>query len=93
MSGTLIYWVPDGENRLRLLRLTVCSEEDGASGGLASQRRKRLTRIIKEALGQGASLSYRDLSMIMLASKSTLKRDISHLRRMGFEMPIGHKVA
>jgi hypothetical protein len=93
MSGTLIYWVPDGENRLRQLRLTVCSSEDGEGGGTASRRRKMLTRILREASGQGGSLSYRDLCMIMLASKATIKRDISHLRRMGLEMPVGHKAA
>lgn len=93
MSGTLIYWVPDGEGRLKLLRLTVCSDEDADGGGLANQRRRRLTRILSEASGQGASLSYRDLSMIMLASKSTLKRDVSYLRSHGLEMPIGHRAA
>jgi hypothetical protein len=93
VSGTLTYWVPDGENRFRMLRLTVCSDEDGAGRGLASLRRRRLTRILREASGQGASLSYSDLSMIMLASKSTLKRDVSYLRKLGISMPIGRRVA
>jgi hypothetical protein len=81
MRGKLIYPVPDGADRLKLLRLTVCSDDDGMAGGLASQRRRRLVRILSEASGQGAVLSYRDLSMIMLASKSTIKRDLKLIRR------------
>ena len=89
MSGTLIYWVKDGENTLRSLRLTVCAEDDRLSNGLAARRRKRLNRILQEALRQGARLSYRDLSMIMLSSKATLKRDVSHLRNLGMDIPLG----
>jgi|Deesub1362A_J573_1020465.scaffolds.fasta_scaffold00004_413 Fic family protein len=92
MSGTLIYWAKDGSNRFKSLRLTVCSEEDRHSRSLASLRRKRLSRILNEALTQGARLSYSDLCMIMLASKATLKRDVSHLRRLGMEVPLGGRV-
>jgi hypothetical protein len=93
MSGTLVYWVPDGMDRFRLLKLTVCSDEDGESGGLASRRRMRLSRILREATRQGARLSYSDLSMIMLSSKSTLKRDVSYLRGLGVDIPIGSRAA
>ena len=90
MSGILTYIVNTGENSLRSLRLTVCSEEDRAGGGcLADVRRKKLNRLLNEALTQGARLSYRDLGMIMLTSKATLKRDVSHLRRSGMEIPLG----
>jgi Fic family protein len=88
MSGTLIYWVKDGENTMRSLKLTVCAEDDRPGNGLAAMRRKRLKRILHEALRQGARLSYRDLSIIMLSSKATLKRDISHLRNLGMNMPL-----
>jgi hypothetical protein len=93
MSGTLTYLVPDGADRFKMLRLTVCADEDGEARGLAVQRRKRLSRILSEASGQGAKLSYRDLSIIMLASKSTLKRDLKYLRRHGLDAPMGQRVS
>jgi hypothetical protein len=89
MNGTLTYWVAEGENRLRLLKLTVCADGEGQECGVAELRRKRLSRILREALAQGARLSYRDLSIIMLTSKATLKRDVSHLREQGVEVPLG----
>jgi len=84
MSGKLTYWVNDGKDRFRALKLTVCADVDlQDTFGLSYQRRKRLIRILEEAFNQGARLSYRDLSMIMLASKATLKRDVSYLRSLG----------
>jgi DNA-binding transcriptional ArsR family regulator len=82
MSGTLVYWVPEGGNRIRSLKLTVCSDED--HGGVSFVRRKRLSRLLKEASMQGAKLSYADLCMIMLASRATLKRDMNYLRKAGY---------
>ncbi|MDA8434176.1 MAG: DUF1670 domain-containing protein [Nitrospiraceae bacterium] len=78
MKGNLVYWVREGNERMRSLRLTVCSEKDSdvlSRGGLAELRRLRAQRLVSEAEKQGARLSYRDLSLILLASKSTLKRD------------------
>jgi hypothetical protein len=89
MRGTLTYWVPEGQNRLRLLKLTVCAEDGEQECGVAELRRRRISRILSEALEQGARLSYRDLSMIMLTSKATLKRDVSLLREQGVEIPLG----
>jgi|Deesub1362A_J573_1020465.scaffolds.fasta_scaffold00048_142 hypothetical protein len=86
MSGRLTYWVAEGGGRLRSLRLTVCAEED--RGGVPAVRRRRLLRLLREAAHQGGRLSYRDLSVIMLTSKATLKRDMSYLRRMGHELPL-----
>jgi hypothetical protein len=84
MSGKLTYWVNDGKDRFRALKLTVCEDVDFQNTlGLSDQRRKRLIRILEEAFHQGARLSYRDLSMIMLTSKATLKRDVSYLRSIG----------
>lgn len=88
MGGTLTYWVPDGENRLKSLKLTVCAEGEG-SFGVGELRRRRLSRILSEAVAQGARLSYRDLSIIMLASRATLKRDVSRLRDQGVVLPLG----
>ena len=92
MSGTLVYWVPEGESRLRSLKLTVCCDEDRGSVGIAELRRRRLCRILAEAVAQGARLSYRDLSIIMLTSKATLKRDVSHMRGLGMDVPLGSRV-
>lgn len=91
MSGTLTYWVSMGDNMLRTLKLTVCSEDDVSMSGLAALRRKRLSRLLNEAMAQGARLSYSDLRLIMLSSKATLKRDVSYLRRLGQEMPLKGK--
>lgn len=88
MSGTLTYWVSIGDHKLMSLRLTVCAADDSRSIGLADLRRRKLSRLLNEALVQGARLSYKDLSLIMLASKATLKRDVSYLRRLGMEMPL-----
>lgn len=93
MVGTLIYWVPEGTDRFRQLKLTVCSDDDGLAEGLAGRRRRMLCRILREASVQGVNLSYRDLCMIMLSSKSTLKRDVNYLRGLGVDIPIGHKAA
>lgn len=88
MSGTLTYWVSEGENRMRSLRLTVCSKDDRLTGGLANTRRTIMSRLLNEAVSQGARLSYKDLSIIMLTSKATLKRDVSYLRRLGIAIPL-----
>lgn len=89
MSGTLMYLVKDRDNTFKSLKLTICTDDDRLSGGLANLRRKRLRRILDEASRQGAGLSYRDLSMIMLSSKATLKRDVTHLRKLGVEVNVG----
>lgn len=83
MKGMLTYWVGEGKNMLRTLRLTVCDAGDSGAGGMAEIRRRRLARIINEAAAQGARLSYRDLNMIMLVSRATLKRDMNRLKSAG----------
>lgn len=91
MSATLTYWVKEGGNTFRSLRLTLCTDEDMDISGLAERRRKRLCRLLHEALSQGARLSYGDLSMIMLSSRATLKRDVSYLRKLGMDVPLSRK--
>lgn len=79
MKANLTYWVRESKARLKSLKLTVCSEDENMvlnEKGLAALRRQRLQRLIEEAREQGAKLSYRDLSLILLTSKATLKRDI-----------------
>jgi hypothetical protein len=86
MSGTLTYWAQEGRNRMRTLKLTFCCDDERRAGDLRYLRRMRLTRILTEAGAQGARLGYKDLSVIMLTSKATLKRDVSFLRRNGFDV-------
>lgn len=90
MSATLRYLVRDRDSNLRSLNLTVCTGE-AVSGGLAQLRRETLRRILQEAYVQGAILSYRDLSIIMLSSRATLKRDIKKLKLDGVSLPLGLK--
>ncbi len=79
MECSLIYWVKESRERLKSLRLTYCCDDDLAvlsRSGLAELRRQKALRLMDEAERQGARLSYRDLSLILLTSKSTLKRDM-----------------
>ncbi|MBI5640978.1 MAG: DUF1670 domain-containing protein [Nitrospirae bacterium] len=78
MKGNLIYWVRESRNSLKSLKLTIWSDGDSTilnRWGLAELRRQRMLRLLEEAKNQGARLSYKDLSLIMLTSKATLKRD------------------
>lgn len=77
--GTITYYVRDGKNTLKGIKLTLCCEKDFEylkSSGISMLRRLRLRRLLKEAMAQGANLSYRDLSLLLLASKATIKRDL-----------------
>lgn len=63
-----------------------------ASFGLAGLRRHRLARITRQALDQGALLSYEDLAMLLTTSPATVRRDIYYLRHEGmFIMTRGAK--
>ena len=55
--------------------------------GLASLRQHRLIRITKEAIEQGALLSYEDIAFLLTTSVVTIKRDIAYLRRGGTIIP------
>jgi len=55
--------------------------------GLTGLRRHRLLRITKEAIEQGALLSYEDIAFILTTSVITIKRDIAYLRRSGLTIP------
>jgi hypothetical protein len=54
-----------------------------ASYGLAGLRRHRIARITRQALDQGALLSYEDLALLLTTSPATVKRDIYYLRHEG----------
>jgi hypothetical protein len=79
MKARLVYWMRESRERLKGVTLTYCCDDDSdvlSRSGLAELRRQRALRLLKEAETQGAKLSYRDLSLILLTSKSTLKRDL-----------------
>jgi hypothetical protein len=54
-----------------------------AQYGLAGLRRHRLLRITREALDQGAVLSYEDIAIILTTSPATVRRDARYLRKQG----------
>jgi hypothetical protein len=89
MSGVLTYWVRDGVDRFRSIKLTILEDLDRLYTGTGDQRRRRLLRILEEARAQNARLSHGDLAMIMLVSRATIKRDVSSLRMRGVEVPVG----
>lgn len=55
--------------------------------GLSGLRHHRLLRITKEAIEQGALLSYEDIAFILTTSVITIKRDMAYLRRTGLTIP------
>lgn len=55
--------------------------------GLSGLRQHRLQRITKEAIEQGALLSYEDIAFILTTSVITIKRDVARLRRSGLSIP------
>lgn len=55
--------------------------------GLAGMRKHRIMRITKEAIEQGAVLSYEDIAFILTTSVVTVKRDFAALRRQGLTIP------
>jgi hypothetical protein len=55
--------------------------------GLSGLRRHRLLRITKEAIEQGALLSYEDIAFLLTTSVVTIKRDTAYLRRAGLTIP------
>ncbi len=89
MKGILTYWVREGVNSLKSVKLTLCKDEDLGTAGTSEVRRMRLARILDESRKQNMSLSHGDLSMILLVSRATIKRDFNHLRKLGLVGPNG----
>jgi len=65
--------------------LTVDSADDLESlrDSIAALRRSKIQRLTQEAQEQGALLTQEDLARLLCASRSTIKRDIAHLRAQG----------
>lgn len=82
-SGKLTYWVRDGKNTMRSLKLTVCDRHDVSvirEAGVSELRRVRIKRLLVESLQQGVKLTHKDLSLILLTSLATIKRDLKALK-------------
>jgi len=73
------------------VRLTVHNVDEDLDvykkEGLSGLRHHRLKRITREAIEQGALLSYEDIAFILTTSVITIKRDIASLRRSGLTIP------
>lgn len=82
---------PVGLCKKKSVRLTVHDVDQDLQiykdKGLAGLRQHRLLRITKEAIEQGALLSYEDLAFILTSSVITVKRDMAQLRRAGLTIP------
>ncbi len=89
MKGILTYWVRNGADSLKSVKLTLCNEDDLSIDSTSEMRRMRLVRILDESRNQDVRLSHGDLSMILLVSRATVKRDLSHLRELGLVAPNG----
>jgi hypothetical protein len=73
------------------VRLTVHNVDEDLDvykkEGLSGLRHHRLKRITREAIEQGALLSYEDIAFILTTSVITIKRDVASLRRSGLTIP------
>jgi len=52
--------------------------------GRTHLREIRILRLVEEALGQGGILTQEDLSHLLKVNVRTIKRDITHLRKLGY---------
>ena len=73
------------------VRLTVHNPDEDIDtyqqAGLTGLRRAKLIRITKEAIEQGALLSYEDIAFILTCGIGTIKRDMANIRRQGLIIP------
>ena len=80
---------PIAECRRVAVNLTVdCADDlEALRCGVAALRRSKIQRWTQEAREQGALLTQEDLARLLCASRSTIKRDIAHLRAEGMDVP------
>jgi len=87
-----IEYIPLGQGKGgRKLSLTLIGQGDSGilrGEGLASLRKKRLLRLVREAGSQDMLLSYEDLAALLMTSVSTLKRDIGEIEGKGHRVPL-----
>lgn len=80
---------PMAECRRVPVNLTMDSADDleALRQGIAALRRSKIQRLTRESQEQGALLTQEDLARLLCASRSTIKRDIAHLRSQGVDVP------
>jgi hypothetical protein len=80
---------PIAESKREPINLTVDSPDDLVAfrHSVAALRRSKIQRLTREAQEQGALLTQEDLARLLCASRSTIKRDIAHLRAEGIDVP------
>jgi hypothetical protein len=80
---------PITESKREPINLTVDSPDDlvALRHSVAALRRSKIQRLTQEAQEQGALLTQEDLARLLCASRSTVKRDIAHLRAEGINVP------
>lgn len=84
MKGTISYRVKRRLGDKQSLELTLCCEDEASAvekRSLAQRRRARIVRLINEASRQGGRLTYNDLSLLLLSSKATIKRDLKMIKQ------------
>lgn len=73
------------------VKLTIHNADEDTEvykkSGLSGLRRHKLLRITKEAIEQGALLSYEDIAFMLTTSVVTIKRDMAQMRREGLTIP------
>ena len=80
---------PIAESKREPINLTVDSPDDlvALRHSVAALRQSKIQRLTQEAQEQGALLTQEDLARLLCTSRSTLKRDIAHLRAEGIDVP------
>lgn len=79
--------VADCERVAVTLTLDSADDLEALRQGVATLRRSKIQRLTREAQEQGALLTQEDLARLLCASRSSIKRDIVHLRREGTNVP------
>ena len=89
ISGDMPPGRPIAESKREPVNLTVDSPDDlvALRHSVAALRRSKIQRLTQEAQEQGALLTQEDLARLLCASRSTVKRDIAHLRAEGIDVP------
>jgi hypothetical protein len=89
ISGDIPPGRPITESKRVPINLTVDSPDDlvALRYSVAALRRSKIQRLTQEAQEQGALLTQEDLARLLCASRSTIKRDIAHLREEGIDVP------
>jgi hypothetical protein len=80
---------PMAECKRMPVNLTMDSADDleALRQGVGTLRRSKIQRLTRETQEQGALLTQEDLARFLCASRSTIKRDIAHLRSEGVDVP------